>query len=48
MELVFAGLACQARNAVVDCVNYTVTNGTLFNSFKLLVKITLPYPYCFS
>lgn len=48
MELVFAGLASKTRKAMVGSVDDTVTNRTLFNTFKFLVKVALPYPYSFS
>lgn len=47
MELVLAGLASKTRKAMVSCVYDTVTNWAFLHTFKLLVKIGLPYPYCF-
>ena len=48
MELVLASLASQARKAVVGSVDDTVAYRALLNTFKFLVKIALPDPYCFS
>lgn len=43
MKLVFAGLAGKARKAVICSVDNTVTYRALLHTFKLLVKIALPY-----
>lgn len=48
MKFVLAGLASKTWQAIVGCVDDTVTNGTLLNSFEFLVEIAFPYPYCFS
>jgi hypothetical protein len=48
MEFVLACLAGEAWKAVVGCVDDTVTDRTLLNTFKFLVKIALPDAYCFS
>lgn len=48
MEFMLAGLASKARQAMVGSVDDTITDRALFNTFKFLVKIALPYPYCFS
>lgn len=48
MELVFARLASKTRKAMVGSVDDTVTNWALLNTFEFLVKVALPYPYCFS
>lgn len=45
MELVLASLAGQAWKAVVGCVDDTVTDRALLNTFKFLVKIALPDAY---
>ena len=42
MELVFAGLASKAWKAMIRSMDHTVTDGALLNTFKFLVKITLP------
>ena len=47
MELVLAGFACKTRKGVVDSMDDTVTYRTLLNTFKLLVKVVLPYPNSF-
>ena len=47
MELVLASFASQAWKAMVNSVDHTVTDRTLLNTFKFLVKIALPYPYGF-
>lgn len=40
-----ASLASKTRKAVIGSMNHTVTDRALLNSFKFLVKVTLPYPY---
>lgn len=47
MKLVLAGLACKTRKGVVDSMDDTVTNRTLLNTFKFLVKVVFPYPDSF-
>lgn len=48
MKFVLASLASKTRKAVVHSVDNTVTYRALLNTFKFLVKITLPYSYGFS
>ena len=47
MKFVFAGLASEARKAVVCSVDDTVTDRTLLNTFKFFVEIVLPSSYSF-